>query len=519
MQDEIEKTLREIGGDRLVQRWSLEDAQTPTIKLPTAYLDKLAIGYAIALGAIAASVDLVMDQAFRNEMVETHRVLAKGQRTKLENAVKDRIKELGVFPDKGEIRRLLQEAGVEIDPNYPIPDSAMDCYHWLNEKIGLNFPLCPKNHRILNHSDASAVIAMLMKGEAGLGDLLIRLYPGMAEGAAREIYNLHVAADRHTSSSLPLKIMSWLWEQGVRSQNPDTVGSPNFLFALLKKFAPNIDWAGWINAFCDKDVVPKGTSIGEAMLKLYEAGVLNERAFWTSDLGAAVGGVKRRVVIAATMEAGVEIFSLFEGVSLGFLNWSDGAKQFAAAYLDWRDQPKYLDMRTLAQAIAAAGPAARALWTGDALSQNLPSLAMMMKHLWTAADVSRRHTDHLITVSKSDSANAIEDFVSATHIRIRPPLALIEGGKSMTRSFEQRLDEAGCLSTRVCVLVSRHAVEMESIVIRIEHLAKIAQGDVAKAAAFDAICETWYLSDTTDDAEALHILKEDVGRLEKKFGC
>jgi hypothetical protein len=62
------------------------------------------------------------------------------------------------------------------------------------------------------------------------------------KAAAREIFNLHIAADRHTPQSVPLKIMSWLWEQSVRSQNPGTVGAPNVLFDLLRNYAPTIDW-------------------------------------------------------------------------------------------------------------------------------------------------------------------------------------------------------------------------------------------------------------------------------------
>jgi hypothetical protein len=370
---------------------------------------------------------------------------------------------------------------------------------------------------------------MLMRGEVGIGDLVAKVYPTMTLGEAREFYKLHIAADRHTIRSLPLKIMSWLWEQGVRSQNPDTVGAPNFLFDLLQKHAPNIDWKRWIEAFFgDKGVVdaktgkpiewPKGMSIGDVMFRLYDKGLLNERVFWTSNLGAAVGGMKRRIDIAATMEAGVEVFALIEGVTSGFVNWNDGHSQFGAAYVEWRDQPKYLNMRTLAQATAVAGPAVRALWTGDALSQNLPSLAMTMKHLWVAADVSRRHTDRLVTFSKKDSTDAIEEFKNATGISIRPTMTVIEGGKSMAYSLNQRLYSIGCDSTRVHVLTSRYADEMESIVARIEKLAAIAQGDDAREEAFDNICVTWYLSDTTDDPEALNQLKADIARLEKKLG-
>ncbi len=36
--------------------------------------------------------------------------------------------------------------------------------------------------------------------------------------------------------------------------------------------------------------------------------------------------------------------------------------------------------------------------------------------------------------------------------------------------------------------------------------------------AFDAICVTWYLSATTDHAEALNQLKADIVRLQKRLG-
>jgi hypothetical protein len=480
-------------------------------------------------GAIAASIDLVMDQAFRDEMVETHRVLDNKAREQFELAAKNKIKELGAFPNKEEVQRLIKEAtGVDVDIR-SIPDSAMDCYSWLNQTLGLNLPLFPSNHRILNHADATAVIKMLMNGEAGIGDLVLKLYPGMSQEAARELYKLHIAADRHTSRSVPLKIMSWLWEQSIRSQHPETVGAPNFLFDLLRKHAPNIDYKRWIEAFFGENGVkafcgsdgkwPDGLSIGDVMIKLYEKGLLNERVFWTSDLGAAVGGFKRRIIIAATMEVGVEVFALVEGLSSGFVKWDGGTQQFASAYVEWRDQPKYLNMRTLAQATAAAGPAIRARWVGDAFSQNIPSLAMTMRHLWVSANVRKRHMGRLVAFSQHDSAEAILEFERSTGVHLGSPLALIEGGKQMEDGFEERLETAGCFSTRVSVLASNYPEEMESLVSRIEGLARIAEGNNAKLMALSVICETWYLSDITDDAEAIRISKRDVAKLEEKLGC
>jgi hypothetical protein len=530
MKDEIEKSLREIGGDRLVRQWQRDYDLTPVRRLPTAYLDKFALGYALALGAIAASIDLVMDQAFRDEMVDVHRELTPDEQAAFETAVKKRMEGLGVVPDKQKVQEALQEAGVNVDPK-TLPDLGMDFYlGWLNNALGLKTgsKLRGQNHRILNHADVEKVIGMLMRGEVGIGDLMVKAYPTMSEAVAREIFNLHIAADRHGPQSVPLRIMSWLWEQGVRSKNPGTVGAPNFLFDLLQKHAPNIDWKRWIEAFygeegrkafIDKNGKwPNGLSIGDIMLKLYDKGLLNERIFWTSDLGAAVGGFKRRVIIAATMEAGVEVFALVEGLSSGFVTWDGGTQQFVSAYLEWRDQPKYLNMRTLAQATAAAGPAVRALWTGDAFSQNIPSLAMTMRHLWVSADVRRRHTDRLVAFSRLDCEDAIEKFETATGVRINPSVALTEGGRSMARLLDSRLSEAGCVSTRVRVLASRYPDEMEPVVTRIEKLAEAVQGNDALEESFDIICVTWYLSDTADDAEALRQLKADLTDSERKLG-
>jgi hypothetical protein len=407
----------------------------------------------------------------------------------------------------------------------------MDFYlGWLNNALGLKtgYKLRGQNHRILNHADVEKVIGMLMRGEVGIGDLMVKAYPAMSEAVAREIFNLHIAADRHTPQSVPLKIMSWLWEQSVRSQNPGTVGAPNVLFDLLRNYAPNIDWKRWIEAFFGKDGIkaflgpdgkwPDGLSIGDVMLKLYDKGLLNERIFWTSDLGAAVGGMKRRVIIAATMEAGVEVFSLVEGLSSGFVTWDGGAQQFTSSYVEWRDQPKYLNMRTLAQATAAAGPAVRSLWTGDAFSQNIPSLAMTMRHLWVSSDVRKRHTDRLVAFSRRDYADAIEKFEDTTGVRINSPQVLAEGGNNMVQLLDRRLNSAGCVSTRVRVLASRYPDDMESVVTRIEKLAEAVQGDDAMEEAFDGICVTWYLSDDTDDANALRQLKADLANLEKKLG-
>lgn len=527
--DEIEAALREIGGNRLVNQWQRQHELTPVKQLPTAYLDKFSLGYAIALGAIATSIDLIMDQAFRDEMGRVHQELGPEDQAAFEQAVTKRMEELGVVPDKEKVHDALREAGVEVHPS-TLPDIGMDFYlKWLNDELNLKsgFKLRGHNHRILNHTNAKKVIGMLMRGEVGIGDRIISAYPTMSEAAAKEIFDLHIAADRHTHQSVPLQIMSWLWEQSVRSQNPDTVGAPNILFELLQKHAPNIDWQRWINAFFGDEGVkafvgkdgkwPEELSIGDVMLKLYDAGLLNERIFWTSDLGAAVGGFKRRVIIAATMEVGVEVFALVEGLSSGFLTWDGGTKEFLSAYAEWRDQPKYLNMRTLAQASAAAGPAVRSLWSGDAFSQNLPSLAMMMRHLWVSRECRRTHSDRLVAFSRRDSEVALEKFALATGISITLPLARSEGKESMAQLFDSRLSQAGCVSTRVRVLASRYPDKMEPVIERIEQLAEAVEGDDSMEEAFDAICVTWYLSDLTDDAKALKQLKADISRLEQNL--
>jgi hypothetical protein len=87
----------------------------------------------------------------------------------------------------------------------------------------------------------------------------------------------------------------------------------------------------------------------------------------------------------------------------------------------------------------------------------------------------------------------------------------------MAQSLDQRLHAAGCQSTRVRVLASRYASEVEPVIMRIEKLSARAQGNNAMEAAFDAICESWYLSDEKDDAAAINLLKTDVVRLEKAF--
>lgn len=502
MRDEIEAMLRRVGGDEMVGDWTQVHAATPVAPLPSASLDALSVGYAIALGGLAAVVDVAMDSAFRADMAERHRLFGPEEQAAREKAVSQRLKDLGVYPDDQQ------------------PKMAMDWYQGLNDDLGLRSPyrLRPSNHRILNHTDERTVIEMLVQGEAGFGSLRHKLYPGMTEAAARELYNLHLAADRSSPASLPLRGMAWLWEQCVRAGDPTKLGSPNPLFSLLSGVAPNIDWSSWFNAFFKADLVPQGASIGEAMLKLYDSGAVNQRTFWTSNLGAAAGGAKRRAIIAGALELGVEVFALLEGVRRGFVAWDGDLKQFAREYLEWRDQPKYLNMRIAAQATASAGAATRAMYRGDALALNYASMALVAKHIWTRPAVGRRHTERLVRHSQADSGEAVGDFQSRTGIRIEPPLTVVPGGKEMGKSLDARLIATGCQSTRVRVLAQRLPDEMVSVVSRYEVLAKVSAGDDAKEAAYDGICESWYLSDEEDDVKALARLKTDLRRVERSVG-
>jgi len=504
MQDEIEKALAEIGGSELVAAWHGEHDQISVTPLPTAYLDSLSIGYAVVIGSVAAALDIALDQAFRTEMAERHRLLPTEEQYAREKVVKKRLRELGVYPEdmKGK------------------PNMAMDWYKDLNEELGLRSPfkLRPANHRILNHTNERAVIKMLMNGEAGFGDLARQMYPKMSETAARELYQLHMAADRSSPASLPLHVMTWLWEQGVRASIPQRVGPPSTLYRLLNSITPNLDWSHWLNKFFGVDRIPEGATLGEAMLKLSDAQTsnpLNQRSFWTSDVGAAVGGAKRRALITAVMELGIELFALLEGVKLGFVSWEKSIQSFGKQFREWRDQPKYVDMRITAQALVSAGSATRALLTGDVLGLNFTSMGTLAKHIWTRPAVGRRHTDRLIQFSQEDSASAIAEFQHETGILIQPNLTAIDGGNNMADLLDARIINSGCLSTRVRVLASRMPREMEPLVERIETLSHRASGDDSKETAFDDLCESWYLADEDNDRVALQQLRVDIERIER----
>ncbi len=502
MDTEIEKTLARIGGRRLVSSWHEEHSRTAVVSLPTTEIDAFSIGYAIVIGSLATAADLILDKAFREDMQERHRLLSPDEQKSLEDAVKKRMEALGVKPEgKG------------------MPGMAMDWYEKLNDELGLKSPyrLRPSNHRMLNHTDRRTVIEMLMKGEAGFGDLRFKLYPEMSEAAARELFDLHLAADRSSPASLPLRFMAWLWEQGIKAADPSKAGAPSTLFLMLQKMTPNVDWAKWLNQFFNTQCIPEGASLSDAMLKLYDSGVLNERVFWTSDFGAAVGGFKRRAIIAAVMELGVELFSFIEGLQKGHIKWNGEISEIASQYARWRDQPKYLDMKIIAQATASSGGLTRAALEGDVLNMNYISLAMIMKHLWTHPATTRRHTNRMVRFSLEDRSAAITDFTRKTGIKIHPQLSVINGDSKMASTLDLRLIKAGCMSTRVRVLAVHLEEQMADVVSRYEALSKKANGCSEKEALYDSLCESWYLCDEEDDQKALIRVKSDLEKVESKL--
>lgn len=435
MKDKIEETLREIDGETLVRQWHRHYEDTPVKPLPTAYLDEFALAYAIGLGATATAIDLIADEAFRKKMKEKHDKFSDEEAKKEGTEVRKKIDELLGWSEpsvkvaeKLKIVQRLNAAGFNL-AGLPVPDVCIDFYWHLNDIIGLrdSFKLKPNTHRIINHIGCSDAIDMLMKGEIGFGAYRVKAYPEMSRTVAQQVFDLHMQSDRHTLQSTPLKIMAWLWEQSIRIKNPNKFGDPSFLFELLHKYAPTIDWKKWITTFFDETAAsacgswPSDVSLDEVMITLYGKGIVTERAFLTSNLGAAVGGMKRRTFIAAAMEVGVEIFALIEGVSTGFVPWRDGIGTLVSSHAEWRDQPKYIDMKILAQAFAATGPAARAVWTKDPFSQNIPSLLLIVKHLYVAPNVHDRHTGRLVAYSQKDCDDAIAEFEAATGIRIDIP--------------------------------------------------------------------------------------------------
>lgn len=501
MDEEFERALADIGGGALIDRYRNDVVEKPAAPLPKSEIDTFSIGYSVAIGGIAAVIDVVLDKAFRDEMHEKHKELPPKEQAELENKVKALLKKLGLDSEPG------------------LPGMGMDWYAKLNEALGLKSPyqLRPANHRILNHTDIRTIIEMLMKGEAGIGEMVWKLFPEMTEAAARELLEAHLKADLCSPASLPLRLMSWFWEQTMRAGNPATVGESSMIFKMFSGMTKNVDWSKWCNKFFGEGLVPPGANIGEAMLKLYDSGALNQRVFWTSDLGASLGGVKRRLLITAFMELGVELFSFLEGVKKGHIAWNSDLATMGHQIKIWRDQPKYLDMKILAQGFAASGGATRALFSGDILQINYFSVGMMLRHLCVYPATERRHFQRLIDFSRNDIDKDFASFTLATGIKPRPTLTVIKGGLSMADNLDKRLIEAGCHSTRVRVLAVDHPEEFVDLVARIEAASKKASGDTMKERAFDAICEGSYLSDEEDDEKALSQFKKDLLQVEKKL--
>jgi hypothetical protein len=501
--NDIEATLAEIGGQEMVDEYRRKLAEPIAKPLPHASIDSFSIGYAMVIGAGACALDLILDNAFRQDMLDKHsEITDDALQRELEKKVKDKLKELGLESDSG------------------LPGMSMDWYEELNDALGLKSPyrLRPSNHRILNHTDERSIIEMLMKGEGGIGKMAKKIFPEMSMEAATELLKLHLDADRTSPASLPLKFMSWLWEQGIKAGNPATVGEPHPLFKMLQSMTGNLDWSKWLNKFFGEGLIPEGATLGEAMLKLYDSRVLNQRVFWTSDLGAALGGAKRRILIATTMELGVELYAFLEGVKNGHISWNGGVQLMAKQIKAWRDQPKYIDMKLIAQGFATSGGIVRAGLTGDVLQINYFSLGVMMKHLWSHGGVTRRHMDRLVDFSRQDTAAIMADFTASTGISVRPKFTVIKGEMQMDSSLRTRLIQAGCHSTRVRVLIQNLPEPMAEIVERYEKASKKANGTGKLEAIFDTICESWYLEDIDDDKQALKQLKADLTRVEKQLG-
>jgi hypothetical protein len=58
---------------------------------------------------------------------------------------------------------------------------------------------------------------------------------------------------------------------------------------------------------------------------------------------------------------------------------------------------------------------------------------------------------------------------------------------------------------------------MEPLIARMEVLNASTNGDAKKEKAYDRICESWYLSDEEDLAEALKQFKADLAKVEKEI--
>lgn len=202
--DSIEATLLEIGGQEMVDEYRNQLAKPIAKPLPHTGIDTFSIGYAMVIGAGACALDLILDNAFRQDMLDKHsEITDDAVQRELEKKVKDRLKELGLESDSG------------------LPGMSIDWYEKLNDALGLKPPyrLRPSNHRILNHTDVRTIIEMLMKGEAGIGEMAFKIFPEMTREAATELLKLIVRAGL-TGDVLQINyfslgvMMKHLWSHG-----------------------------------------------------------------------------------------------------------------------------------------------------------------------------------------------------------------------------------------------------------------------------------------------------------------
>ena len=121
--DNIEATLLEIGGQEMVDEYRKRLAKPIAKPLPHASIDSFSIGYAMVIGAGACALDVILDNAFRQDMLDKHSEITDDTLQRdLEKKVKDKLKDLGLETEKGQ------------------PGMAMDWYEKLNDALGLKSP-------------------------------------------------------------------------------------------------------------------------------------------------------------------------------------------------------------------------------------------------------------------------------------------------------------------------------------------------------------------------------------------
>ena len=102
MKVDIKKELEAIGGRQLTSSWEKVREETPSLILPTSATDAVSLGYATAIGAFAAAVDVIMDNSFRKEMEETHRERTPEEQKALEAESEQAMADANV-PAGGEV--------------------------------------------------------------------------------------------------------------------------------------------------------------------------------------------------------------------------------------------------------------------------------------------------------------------------------------------------------------------------------------------------------------------------------